>query len=851
MLPVILWSPIETFAGIISNDCPKCQMNGMKSTLVHIGWTNGKSADHKPRLLHCVQSNVILVSRVYSCSSHHTVYGHHPSIIERFKHAKLISMVPFHLWHITGFTSLLIEEIDHMIHTGMSLNEVERCLSQKRIRLFYTIKTQYMEMNRHNPKVQFPDVDDESMHYWQQSPTRHTIEALFLRRFWETEKVYHFCMSELSISSSQPWLSCDHTFKSVANIGIVRENDGRWITQYSGLFCVLNSEGNILTWKLAKSLTFDEIKECMEHLQLRLQRNGKTLETFYVDNCCSWRKKLVGVFGPQLKVYLDIFHAVQRVAKKIPKRHPYRFQCMESLKLVFREKCDHGTTRTKPTPAPSVLHQNLVKFQQQWENISYDGRKILPPAAVKEIKSLLVHVDKGCLSFILPGHGTNRNERLHRDLNTHMTSSRYGVELAFALITLTFYLHNEANKAKREKKSPKPIMAYKLHEGDQGSERFGLFSDCLSTSQKDTQNNKSLSKVHMEQLEYNFVRADLEFLSIVCSHDEDQESEGEGYVTYDMTNEEAMQVLEQAVSAFYVSKTIKQYSTTANFESRDIFFSSFLALVEGFHHLPGSGQLDHVLQSWNFKKIPVPPDGDCLFTSISLSLINLAQQGDSMVKEHLLSLGIKHTDLQNVTSIQILLRQKMVQEWEENSFYQGFLMDDITSIAPIYLQSGTFSGEIGDLMVLTLANVLQMPITIFTSIENLPILCVMPTTSITITTPIFLTYVQDGPGHYDYAIPVEMELEKNCSALSKKCTCGRKPNFSGEACSGLKCPCVRSKVKCSSLCVCKACTNKYGQRPPPSKTRNRMQYENQKIALSGRPGRNSWKILTSVLRLDH
>ena len=65
-----------------------------------------------------------------------------------------------------------------------------------------------------------------------------------------------------------------------------------------------------------------------------------------------------------------------------------------------------------------------------------------------------------------------------------------------------------------------------------------------------------------------------------------------------------MQVLEQAVSAFYVSKTIKQYSTTANFESRDIF-SSFIALVEGFHHLPGSGQLDHVLQSWNFKYHPM------------------------------------------------------------------------------------------------------------------------------------------------------------------------------------------------------------------------------------------------------
>ena len=39
-------------------------------------------------------------------------------------------------------------------------------------------------------------------------------------------------------------------------------------------------------------------------------------------------------------------------------------------------------------------------------------------------------------------------------------------------------------------------------------------------------------------------------------------------------------------------------------------------------------------------------------------------------------------------------------------------------------------GKLEILMVLTLANVLQM---LLTSIENLPILCVMPTTSIILT----------------------------------------------------------------------------------------------------------------------
>ena len=33
----------------------------------------------------------------------------------------------------------------------------------------------------------------------------------------------------------------------------------------------------------------------------------------------------------------------------------------------------------------------------------------------------------------------------------------------------------------------------------------------------------------------------------------------------------------------------------------------------------------------------------------------------------------------------------------------------------------------------------------------------------------------------------------------------------------LRCPCVKIKMNCSSLCLFKDCTNKYGKRPPPSK----------------------------------
>lgn len=74
---------------------------------------------------------------------------------------------------------------------------------------------------------------------------------------------------------------------------------------------------------------------------------------------CAWWTKLQEVYGSQLIVYLDIFHAVQRISKVIPKRHPYHKQCMESLTLVFRDSTDRGMHRTKPTPSPSILRNNL------------------------------------------------------------------------------------------------------------------------------------------------------------------------------------------------------------------------------------------------------------------------------------------------------------------------------------------------------------------------------------------------------------------------------------------------------------------------------------------------------------
>ena len=196
---------------------------------------------------------------------------------------------------------------------------------------------------------------------------------------------------------------------------------------------LINAAGQVVTWKMTKGIAMEHVEDIMHALCRRLQSQGVTLQEFYVDNCCSFRPKLQRIFGSQLKVHLDIFHAVQRITKKIPKRHPFHLECIKSLTFVFRDPSDHGSTRTMSTPAIDVLESQILNFKSTWEKIKHDDKPILPPAAVREIQSLLVHVRRGCLSGILPGRGATKNERLHRELNSLMANCRYGVEFSYAL----------------------------------------------------------------------------------------------------------------------------------------------------------------------------------------------------------------------------------------------------------------------------------------------------------------------------------------------------------------------------------------------------------------------------------
>jgi hypothetical protein len=122
-------------------------------------------------------------------------------------------------------------------------------------------------------------------------------------------------------------------------------------------------------------------------------------------------------------------------------------------------------------------------------------------------------------------------------------------------------------------------------------------------------------------------------------------------------------------------------------------------------------RLDHVLSSWNFKRIPVSGDGNCLFYAA------LLQKHDSILLQRL---GCSsETDVKDLARV---LRQATVAEWlgENSQHYQSFLThDQLREQAQRFLRDGEYCSDIGDLVLPALVNTLSLPITVFTSLTNI------------------------------------------------------------------------------------------------------------------------------------
>lgn len=474
-------------------------------------------------------------------------------------------------------------------------------------------------------------------------------------------------------------------------------------------------------------MTFSNIEDHLVLLRDRLSMQGKKVTEFYIDNCCAWRCKLQQVFGFELRVCLDVFHAVKRISDKIPKRHPLRHECMKDLSVVFRDPSDRGDSRLLETPSPATLASQLEQFLQKWEKAEYSGWKVLSPAAMKEAQNLKKHMLNGCLSGIKPGRGTNRNEALHKELNKIVSSSRYGLELAYALFTNIFFKHNERLAAKFEHRREKAILEYHDHFKDKPAtgEYFGLqWVPTTASSRTIDDSSKHLTLYRSSYSDFlqrinNGGRIDAVINEFdpsneqcdVPFHDEEQS---------DIPLAILKVILLKALSWYFVHEHMSKQTKRATIPLKELpFMNSALSQLFNCDCLgtPDDGnkilsestnqkefrihlnRLDHVLKSWNFKRIPVSGDGNCLFYALSYALL---KKGDNSILERL---GC--STQANVRELAMALRQATVTEWlgENSNVYQSFLThSQLREQAQRFMQDGEYSGDIGDLILPALAN---------------------------------------------------------------------------------------------------------------------------------------------------
>ena len=98
------------------------------------------------------------------------------------------------------------------------------------------------------------------------------------------------------------------------------------------------------------------------NLKERFESLGTKIQKITIDNCCQWRNKLKDIFGNHTSVCLDVFHAVQRISRALPKKHQLFHQCVDELWFVFRAGGDIGIKRCKATPLPGEMLSNMDSF---------------------------------------------------------------------------------------------------------------------------------------------------------------------------------------------------------------------------------------------------------------------------------------------------------------------------------------------------------------------------------------------------------------------------------------------------------------------------------------------------------
>jgi len=228
MSPPILIFDVLTCYGDVMNQlcCPVCIKSGQSSSLRPTGlWTDGTTrCVYEPRVVYDVSCSLLLVSAVYSCCNSHQIPAHNPHVLSSLPS---LLYVPFYLTNRAGFTTDMLTQICSLVDSGMSFHSVEGVISSQYRQHYWRLRCRFTEACTRLgvSSLSFPDFSQGTFPY--------PHEILLREVFMAYSSLFHHTFhTDMAVRTSS-WISCDHTFKSSANIGFVRKSDGKWIKLFS------------------------------------------------------------------------------------------------------------------------------------------------------------------------------------------------------------------------------------------------------------------------------------------------------------------------------------------------------------------------------------------------------------------------------------------------------------------------------------------------------------------------------------------------------------------------------------------------------------------------------------------
>ena len=498
-------------------------------------------------------------------------------------------------------------------------------------------------------------------------------------------------------------------------------------------FFGMNEYGEIVTWRLTKTTGFNEIEDLLVDLRQRLEDNGIELETIILDDCCKMRNLYQNIFGKNVDIKLDIFHACQRIVHTLD-NDDIKKQFSKEFGLIFRKDGDVSEERERGTPESDVIIGNLEQLLCRWQ-----GQ--LNAKTLKAIDDLRKHINKGCLSNILPGEGTGKNERFHRHLRRSLLvgASTISPELAVACLTLALYVWNNKRKNLKHYKNQRvipitpPECLRSISENGASSTSVPLCVNRGIPSEVPNQftQTQATSATPLE----NWLRSANDVKMIICNANLIQELHNNCIVAYIIQKTLQLQEIIQRMNNQCTLRGLDfKYFPLSDIESHAKLIiscstqSNFAGVTSTIEMGKNAETLRRNLKSFNLDIDAVVGDGNCCFHSITLQLHKMflsALRDDSHAAnkeyfDNLRSMGLGKSPVEDAAT----LREMFVKELEANTEEYGNWIDlheqQFLTEINYMREKGTFNSNLADLCLKVCCDVLGLPIIVITSYPSAP-----------------------------------------------------------------------------------------------------------------------------------